>query len=236
MKAILDVHVHTISSGHAYSTIKENIDEAAKKGIKILGISDHAPTMPGSSDIIHFQNLRVLKETINGVRILKGIEANIIDFEGNIDVSDNVLEELDYAIASIHPPCIKVGECEENTNSLIKAMENPYIKIIGHPDDNRVPINYEALVKAAKDNGVLLEVNNSSLNPNAHRVGARENVKTMLRLCKEHEVMIILGSDSHIYYDVGEFANCIDVLEEADFPSKLVLNFTENPLEILGIK
>ncbi|MEG0371424.1 MAG: phosphatase [Clostridium sp.] len=236
MKAILDLHVHTVSSGHAYSTIKENIEAAAEKGIKILGISDHAPTMPGGPHLFHFYNLRVLKENINGVRILKGIEANIIDYNGNMDVPTDILEQLDYVIASFHTPCLEPGSIDENTNSIIKAMENPFVKIIGHPDDSRIPVDYVKLVQEASKTGTLLEINNSSLRSNGYREGAEQNVKTILRLCKENNVMIVLGSDAHIYYEIGDFTNCLKIIREIDFPENLILNYHENPLEILKLK
>lgn len=235
MRELLDLHVHTISSGHAYSTIKENIEEAKRKGLKYLGISDHSDAMPGGASKLHFLNLRVLKDYIEGIRILKGAEVNILDYNGKIDLSDRVLEGLDYVIASVHLPCIKVGTKEENTNALVKAMENPYIKIIGHPDDSRIPIDIEKVVLDAKRTNTLLEVNNSSLKANGHRKGARENLHIMLNLCKKHNVMVVLGTDSHIYYEVGDFANCKSVLEEVNFPSELVLNYSENPLEILSV-
>jgi putative hydrolase len=224
MPYIIDLHCHTISSGHAYSTLQENIAAAVDKKIKILGMSDHGPDMPGGPHPYHFYNLKVIPKEINGVRILKGIEANILDFDGNVDMPNEILQLLDYTIASLHEPCIKQGTIDENTRAVTKAMENPYIKIIGHPDDSRYPLDYETIVKSAKKCGVLLELNNSSLNPNSFRVGAWENMLLMLKLCKEFEVKIILGTDTHISYEVGEFSNCIKLLKEADFPENLVVN------------
>ncbi|AYE35097.1 phosphatase [Clostridium septicum] len=235
MKAIIDLHCHTISSGHAYSTIKENIEGAIENGIKILGVSDHGPEMPGGPYIFHFGNLRVLRENINGVRMLKGVEANIIDYNGNIDIPEDVLEGLDYVIASLHPPCIPFGSIDENTRAVIKAIENKYVKIIAHPDDNRYPLNYEEIVKVAKKNNVLLEVNNSSLKADSYRPGALENYKTMLNLCRENKVKIILGSDAHIWYDVGRFDNCERLIKEVGFPEELVVNYNEKDLKELGL-
>lgn len=77
------------------------------------------------------------------------MEANIIDLEGKLDAEEAVLKKMDYVIASLHVPCVKAGTREENTNALIGAMKNPYVKIIGHPDDDRFPLDYEKLVKAA---------------------------------------------------------------------------------------
>lgn len=227
MKAIIDLHCHTIASGHAYSTIKENIEEAGIKGLKYLGVSDHAPGMPGSTHPYYFGNLGVIKDEINGIKMLKGIEANIIDYDGNIDIPGDVVGKLDYVIASFHPPCIACGSIEENTQAILKVMDNPEVKIIGHLDDSRYPVNYEEVVKKAKETGTLFELNNSSLKPNSFRVGAIENAKVLLKLCKEYNVKIIFGSDAHIYYQVGDFENCEKLVETVDFPGNLVVNYNE---------
>ncbi len=227
MNAIIDLHCHTIASGHAYSTLKENIDEAKLKGLKYVGVSDHAPNMPGSTHPFYFGNLGVIKEEINGVKVLKGIEANIMDFDGNIDIPSDVVGKLDYVIASFHPPCINPGNIHENTKAVLNVMENKEVKIIGHLDDSRYPVDYEKVVVKAKETNTLLEINNSSLRTNSFRVGAVENAKVLLNLCKKHDVKVILGSDAHIYYQVGNFENCTKILEEVNFPGNLVVNFNE---------
>ena len=79
MKIIADIHTHTIASGHAYSTLKENIEQASLVGLDFLGISDHTPGMPNTTCEGYFHNLKVIHNEINGIRILKGAEANIID-------------------------------------------------------------------------------------------------------------------------------------------------------------
>ena len=103
MEILIDLHNHTIASGHAYSTMEEMISRAKKKGVKILGISDHAPALEGGPNIFYFGNLFVVPREIDGLILLKGVEANILDFEGNIDVPERFLKRLDYAIASLHP-------------------------------------------------------------------------------------------------------------------------------------
>lgn len=228
MKPIIDLHCHTIASGHAYSTLKENIDEAKEKGLKYLGVSDHAPEMPGSTHPFYFGNLGVIKEEINGIKMLKGIEANIMDFDGNLDIPEDVVGKLDYVIASLHPPCISPGSKEENTKAVLCAMENEEVKIIGHLDDSRYPVDYETVVKKAKETNTLLEINNSSLRPNSFRVAATKNAQELLNLCKKYNVKVILGSDAHIYYQVGAFENCERILKEVDFPGNLVVNYSED--------
>ena len=228
MEKLLDLHCHTISSGHAYSSVEEMIQGAKRNGVKVIGISDHAPNMPGSPHKYYFQNLIVLPKEVDGVIVLKGVEANIIDFEGNIDMTSKELDHLDYAIASFHPPCIDFGTIEENTNAVLNVMKNPKVKVIGHPDDSRYPLDYEKVVKAAKENDVALEVNNSSLNPGSFRIGAHENAAHFLKLCKKNETKVIFGSDSHISFDVGAFHNCLELAKKVDFPMELVVNYNKD--------
>ena len=231
MRELIDLHTHTISSGHAYSTIKENIDSGSYRGLRYLGISDHAPNMPGGPHVFHFHNLRIVPKMVNGVITLIGSEVNIIDYDGRVDLSDEDLESLDYAIVSLHMPCIKPGTVEENTNAVIKAMDRPKVKIIGHLDDDRYPVDYEKVVLKAKEKNILLELNNSSLKPNGFRKGALENDTKMLKLCMKHNVKIIFGSDAHICYDVANFENCKKLVEDLNFPVELIVNYNEEDIK-----
>lgn len=224
MKDVLDAHTHTLSSGHAYNTIWEMARGAADAGLELLGITDHGPEMPGSCHEFHFSNLKAVPRELFGIRVLFGIELNILDYDGTVDLRPEYLKEMDLAIASLHLPCIKPGNAEQNTMAYLNAMKNPYINIIGHPDDGRYPIDYEKLVPAAKEYGVLLEVNNSSLNPKGFRKNTISNDRKMLELCKQYEVPVIMGSDAHVVTDIGRHQRAKDLMEELSFPEKLVVN------------
>ncbi len=224
MQFCMDLHTHTIASGHAYSTLQENIEQAKKVGLKVLGISDHGPAMIGGPHIIHFQNLKVVPRQHGDLQVLCGIEANILDKEGTLDIDEFNLKRLDYCIASMHIPCIAPATLEDNTEAAINAMRNPYVNILGHPDDSRYPLDYEMLVKAAVENQVVIEVNNSSLHPLSFRKGAEENIRTLLRMCKKYGCPIVLGTDSHISYDIGCFEQAERLLIEEAFPKELIMN------------
>lgn len=224
MELLFDLHTHTAASGHAFSTLKENIEEAAKKGLRAIGTSDHSSFMPGAADPIFFGNYKAIRDEIMGVRIFTGVEANIIDLEGNLDMEEALLKKMDYVIASLHVPCVKAGTRQENTSALIGAMKNPYVKIIGHPDDDRYPLDYEALVSAAAGEEVALEINNSSLSERSGRLNAEQNIPVMLSYCKKYRVPVIVGSDAHIFYDVGNLEQAKALLAACDFPEELVLN------------
>ena len=226
MKCLADLHTHTMASGHAYGTIAEMIHAAAEKQLPILGISDHAPSMRGTMDEIYFWCLKTIPREVEGVRVLFGCELNIMDYKGTIDLSQKALSRLDYTIASLHDLCLPFGTKEENTAAVLGAMENPYVKIIGHPDDGRYPLDLETVVKAAKKHGKLLELNNSSLKPGGSRIQVRENDLTLLEHCKHYEVPIIMGSDAHFMNAVGVHDLALSVIEEAGFPEDLIANYS----------
>ena len=224
MKFEADTHSHTLASGHAYSTIKEMAAAAQSKGLKALALTEHAPEMPGTCGLFYFLNLDVVPRECCGIRLLMGAEVNIMDETGRIDLPQSACRDLDIVIASIHPPCYGMEHTEEeNMRAYEAAMKNPYVNIIGHPDDGRVPIDYERLVKMAKETGTLLEVNNSSMRPSSSRKGTRENVLTMLDLCKQYEVPVTTGSDAHIDVDAGNFTYVEEIFDLCAFPEELVV-------------
>ncbi|MFD3155739.1 phosphatase [Haloimpatiens sp. FM7330] len=228
MKNILDTHTHTIVSGHAYSTLMENINEAAKKGLKILGTTEHGPAMPGGPNIFYFGNLKVLPRKVNGVIILKGCEANIMDFDGNLDIPERYEKKLDIMIASLHDACMKPGNKDENTKALIKVMDNPYVDIIGHSGNPCFPIWEEEVIKAAKQKNVLIEINNSSFVTS--RIGSKDNCAKIAELCKKYKTKIIINSDSHFCKSIGDFKEAIEMLEKVGIEDSLIMNTDERKL------
>ncbi len=236
-KIKMDLHTHTIASGHAYSSLEENIQAAKEAGLKYYGLSEHGPAMPGSPQIFYFHNMRVIPRDIKGLKILRGVEANIINAQGEIDMLPEWLEYIDYVIASVHLPVMESKDVAYNTKVLVNAMKNPNVHIIGHPDDGRFPLDYVELVKGAKANNTILEVNNSSLNPIGFRQNAEKNIKYMLELCMKEKVSVILSSDAHISFDVGNFDYIFPILEEISFPEELIVNqFPERFLEYINFE
>lgn len=221
---VVDLHTHTIASGHAYNTILEMIQAAGEKGMKLLGITEHGPAMKGSCQTIYFQNLKVIPRERYGVTTLFGVELNIMDTDGSVDIPDELLPAMDVCIASLHIPCFSPRSMEENTRAYIQAMKNPYVNIIGHPDDPRYPIDLRALVEAAKENHVILEMNNSSLAPTSFRKATIEGYLEFLDLCKKYDQPVIMGSDAHADIDVGNHDYVAAILEQAHFPEHLMMN------------
>lgn len=224
MKDLLDVHTHTIASVHAYSTIREMITAAKEKGLELIGIADHAPSMPGAFHEFYFCNFKVIRPEAYGIDVVMGVELNILDYTGSIDLKEHLLSRLDYAIASLHDPCIRPGTREQNTAALIGAMRHPKVKIIGHPDNPLYPVDFDQLAQAACQHHVLLEINNSSYTPGGSRTGSRELAGQLLAACKKHGTTVILGSDAHIDLDVGNHTYSQQMIAQYAFPEELVIN------------
>ena len=237
MTPLLDVHTHSIMSGHAYSSLQEMAMAASEKGLQILGITEHAPELPGACDPIYFRNLHVVPRQMYGVRLLLGAELNILDTDGTMDLDEEYYRMLDIRIAGIHSLCWKGGTCDENTHAMLQAIRSPWTQIISHPGDGTAQLHFEPIVLAAKETRTLLEINSSSMDPVRQKKEARDNNIEILRLCKQYEVPIILGSDAHISFSVADYRYALPLLAETDFPEALVIN--DKPewfLEYTGIE
>lgn len=224
MNIALDVHTHTTASGHAFSSLQEMAQAAAQKGLKLLGITEHTPGIPGTCHPIYFRNLHVVPRQMYGVELLLGAEINILDVQGNLDIDESLMKLLDIRIAGIHSLCYEPGTKEENTSGLIKAISHPYIHIISHPGDGTAELDFEPIVLAAKEHHTLLEINNSSLSPVRNKPTARQNNLELLRLCKKYEVPTILGSDAHISFDIARYDRVYELLQQTEFPEALIMN------------
>lgn len=223
----LDPHIHSLTSGHvSKSTIADLAKKGASIGLRMIGITDHGPATPGSGRTAYFRNLAYAPKKRCGIEILYGIELNILDKNGTVDLDDEILKNLDYAIISMHVPNIKPGTVEENTFAYVNAMKHPRVKIVGHPEDVKYPVDYEALVIAAKHYGVAIEINNSSLSPNGYRGDVRKNVREILQLCEKHNCPIVVSSDSHGTEHVGDFRYALEMIHECGIPEALIANRT----------
>jgi putative hydrolase len=224
MKPFLaDCHTHTILSGHAFGTIRELAVEAAARGLKILGTTEHGPGIPGTCNPILFRNFVDAPRVLYGVEMLYGSETNVLN-SGEVDLDQRHLNCLDYAIAGIHGLCYEDVGAVRNTDNVISCMKNPKVKFISHPDADTYPMDYVALVQGAKEYGCALELNNSSLRKPKLRPGCIKNYEIMLPLCVEYGVDIIVNTDSHDADQVGDFALAQTMLERLGIPDDRILN------------
>ncbi len=223
MKLVADLHIHTVASGHAYSTIEEYVRQARKIGLKALAVTDHGPAMPDGPHNYYFQNMRMIPEVIDGIHVYRGIESNVIDSDGNIDLPDENFTKLDIVMVAMHPRCGYDNQGEEkNTDVLLKALEkNPRINVIAHPGNPKYPINVKRTVSAVKEKGIVIEINNSSF---TSRVGSWERCLEFAREVKKQDARVIITSDSHISMMLGTFDKSLELIKEAGLTEEHVIN------------
>ncbi len=222
MKFFVDVHAHTIASTHAYSTVHDYLAIAREKGIKLFAITDHGPDMAGAPHFWHFVNMRVLPRIVNGVGVLRGIEANIKNENGDIDFFGDYLQTLDIVLAGFHEPVFPPSTEAIHTKALVNCIESGNVDIISHPGNPAYPIDIKRVAEAAAAHNVALEINNSSFLTS--RQGSLKNCTAIAKAVKAAGGDLVLGSDSHVAFSLGDFDKAIEVIQSVAFPLDRILN------------
>jgi putative hydrolase len=223
MKIIADMHTHTVASGHAYSTVNEMVQEANRKGLQALAFTDHGPALPGGPHLYHFGAMRFIPPWISGVRVLRGVEANIIAHDGSLDMPDSYLAKLDFVMAAFHEDCgFNDQGVDKNTDAVLRAMSHPRVNAIAHSGNPAFPVHLEKLVQGALQTGTALEINNSSFDMS--RKGSRPHCEQLAALIALSGTKVVVGSDAHIAQGVGEFDNAREVLLKAGISCEQVVN------------
>lgn len=222
MQIIADTHCHTLASDHAYSTVMELAQAARERGLAAIAMTDHGPSMPDAPCAWHFGNIWSLPRRIHDVIVLKGAEANIMDFDGTLDIEPRVLEHtLDWVVASFHGPCCAPGTIEDHTRAYLALADNPWVDVIGHSGTEDYKYDYERVIPVFGEKGKIVEINSHSF---AVRAGAPENCRQIALLCKKYRVPVAVNSDAHFALEVGELSTALTMLREIDFPEELIIN------------
>lgn len=213
MDIVIDTHTHSIASGHAFSTIQENALAAKNKGLKLLCITDHAPEMPGAPHYWYFNNQRILPRFLHDVGILRGVEANILNVKGEIDLPSSSDQHLDWVIASFHEPVFKPASEAEHTAALINVIKSGRIDVLGHLGNPNFPFDMEQVLKCAKDHNVAVEVNNTSLSGKS-RKGSDARCDRIVEIGNKIGVYFTTGSDAHFCEEISRLHLSVDLLKK----------------------
>lgn len=232
MKLIADLHTHTLASGHAYSTVTENTAQAEKVGLTIMAITDHGPQMDDTPHLWHHHNLTCLPRKINNVFVLHGIEADIIDNKGGIDIDEDLAKKLDWIVASYH---WGEGTKSEITDSYIRLLENPHVCCLGHTDSPHFDYDMREVCRACHQYGKAMELNVARIRDES-RTDKREFYKKLLTVCAEEEALVVVNTDSHFWSTVGSFEPALKIISEVGFPERLLLNSDEEKIKRLVIR
>ena len=192
-----DVHMHTVETD-GRNSIEEMAAAAQARGYKYMAITDHSKNLAfanGLDDaraLVHIQRIRDASDRMNGIRIFAGIEVDILG-DGTLDLSDDVLSQMDVVIASVHSQFSL--DRETMTERLLKAIENPNTSILGHPTGRQLlrrdeyAFDIDSILKSAARHKVAME-----LNAYPDRLDLSD---VHLRQAREHGVKIVINTDSH---------------------------------------
>jgi putative hydrolase len=217
----VDFHTHSIFSACGIHTHIEILTRARELGMKAVAITDHGPTFEPRMPSPFFNRLWA---PLEGIRLLKGMECNLLDRKGKIDVPSHFIKYLDVVLLGIHQNTKTGLGPNTNTNLLIRAMEmNPCIDIITHPEDSDYPVDFLRLAQAAKHFGVALELNNSKT-----MLDYADPIRTraLVAACKEVGCRMVVDSDMHALEELGHDDAVRHYLDEAKFPAALLVNAT----------
>lgn len=234
MQILADYHTHTVYS-HGSGSIEDNVVEAISKGIKTIGISDHGyKHMTYGVKIKNIYKMREEVDKLNikytNIDILLGMECNILDENGTIDMNEEIEGILDYVMAGYHfasaPTSVKsmynhynnyVNKNEKskeyNTNAIINAMKKNKIFIITHPGD-KGDVYIEEIAKVAKETNTKLEINSSHGFLNTDQLNKIKDIGNKF----------VIGSDAHKPENVGNFELAMKIIREANLDLSLVEN------------
>lgn len=242
-----DYHTHTCHSD-GQGTVDENAAAAVRAGLRAVGIADHGPASLfgiGVPSLSHFARIRREVDRARRrwpqVRILFGVEANLISLRGDLDVPEEMQNDFDFVLAGLHPyvrplslhdglalGCVRLMERlsslprskarAKNTDALIRAVYRNHIDVIAHPG-YRIPVDTRALARACAEVGTALEINSS------HDHITLEYVE----IAAAQGATFVIGSDAHIPDRVGRFERALALAKAAGLTPREVLNAEDRP-------
>jgi putative hydrolase len=242
MELIADYHTHTVHS-HGRGTVEENVAAAQRRGLSAVAITDHGPAnyfnlgVKAPEVLLSIQKeIQRVEEERPGIQVLAGVEANVVSSEGDLDVPDDLLRDLDVVLVGLHPlvhyrspgDALKMGLVnlagrvspavgrqvrETNTRALEEAVTRHEVDIITHPGLH-VSIDTARLATACASAGTALEIS----------AGHPYMTPEFVAVARESGAAFAIGSDAHRPEDVGELSRGLAVAEAAALPPALVLN------------
>jgi putative hydrolase len=214
----VDFHVHTLYSHCGIHTHLELLAEAARIGIKIMAITDHGPAIGGRVNSVFYDRFN---NPYSQVKLLKGIESNLADADGGIDVPRHLLKYMDIVLLGIHPNTPAKLGVDEYTRRICAAMRsNRCVDIITHPNDPNFPVDFVALAECAAECGMALELNNSKT---LHKRTTPEITTCLVKACVRCGCRIAINSDTHAITELGRDEAVIPYLAQCSVPEELVL-------------
>jgi putative hydrolase len=232
-----DLHVHSLRSTCGMHTLLEIVSIMRSKNHQAFAITDHSPVHDTPKPYFSVL-LRRLPKIIDAIRVIKGVEAAILNADGETDIPEINGYNFEIVLAGLHNYGLfeKDTDIETNTLAMVNAMKRyPQIKILTHPTFNLLPVDIEKIADTALKTGTALEINNAYL---LNQKSNDESLSELISLVKEKGNMIAIDSDGHIFNEIGEFGHAVEFLKRfGDIDSFNIVNRTvESTMEFLGIE
>jgi putative hydrolase len=223
----VDLHVHSLFSACGLHTFLELLEHGRRIGLKAMAITDHGLAVGGGRlTSVFFERFQ---PPFTDIKLYKGIELNLLDEKGTVDVEWQFMPFIDILLLGVHPNLRPRGTREHYTDMVIAALDkNQFIDILSHPNDPLYPLDYRRLAKKARETGMALELNNSKI---LYRRSTVEDALDLIHACGEAGCCMAVNSDTHALQELGRDEAVMPLLEKANFPKELIVNRTADTAE-----
>lgn len=228
MELIADLHMHTKGCDTLFDTLSIMTSTASKKGIRYIACTDHAPITSNQYTSWDFDEWKDIPKKLNEVHILRGVEADILDFKGNLSLEEETLFKLDIVLAGLHTYCIKPVTIKEHTEAYEAILYNPYVDILAHPGESFFSCDEEYIMKLAAEQRKVIELNSLSQKNDPKSI---QNQRNLIKLSKKYGTMLCVSSDAQKPISIGEFDTIPEMLSKELIPSELIINSSVENME-----
>lgn len=187
-------------------------------------VTEHVSSIPRAAPPAYFRSMCSIPREFEGVKLVRGVEANILDYTGRLDMPDDLLDWLDWVIASMHDIVLAPATRAEHTACWLSIAKNPLVDVIGHCGDPRYAFDLDAVIPEFQRYGKIVEINSHSFEG---RAGSAEGCRRVALACMKYGVPVVVSSDAHFVDHIGYFREALEMLHSIDFPEELILNADE---------
>ena len=217
----VDLHTHTFFSACGIHTHMEILTRAKALGMTAVAITDHGSELSPRVSSPFFDRLNA---PLDGIRLLKGIECNLVDGDGRIDLPMNRLAYLDIVLLGIHPNTPTGLGKSAYTRMMIHAIDhNPAVDILTHLNDVSYPVDFREVIGAASARGVAIELNNSKT---LLKRSPGELTGELVNTAKEIGAQMVVTSDMHALEELGDDTAVTPFLKDAQFPEDRLISLS----------
>jgi putative hydrolase len=215
----VDLHTHTFFSACGIHTHLEILTRAKALGMTAVAITDHGSALSPRVSSPFFDRLN---HPLDGIRLLKGMECNLLNDKGEIDLEPERLRYLDVVLLGIHPNTPRgLGEAAYTDMMLAAIQKNAAIDILTHLNDESYPVRFEAVIEAATARGIAIELNNSKT---LLRRSPDSLTRKLISVSKTKGARMVITSDMHAIEELGADSAVKPFLIEQDFPIERVVS------------